>query len=169
MTPQQIVGFGVRLYAIWLVVSSIPYLIAIPGALAQHGLEGAPVAYSLGVIYLVVAIFLWAFPMTVAHKLVPRTQFTEPLRVAAFDAARVGCALLGLWLLIRSGPGLVSLVFRAYVVSGSGPVFSGLTSDQKLDIGIYVLEILIAVVLLVRSASFARFVTRESTVKDSES
>jgi hypothetical protein len=168
MTPQQIVGLGVRLFAIWLAVSGIPYLVAIPGALAQHSLEGVPVAYSVGVAYAVVAALLWFFPMAIAHKLVPRTQFAEPLRVPAFEAARIGCALLGLWLLIRSGPGFVSLVFRAYVVSGSGAVFSGLAPDQKIDIGIYCLELLIAILLLVRSSSFARFITRESVAKEGD-
>jgi hypothetical protein len=151
-----------------MAVASLPYIVSIPTALAESKLEGISVAYSVGVVYAILAVLLWLFPMAVAHKLVPRTQFAEPLRVPAFEAARVGCALLGLWLLIRSGPGLVSLVFRAYVISGSGPVFSGLSPDQKIDVGIYVLEVLIALFLLVGSSSFARFVAREPPAKGDE-
>jgi hypothetical protein len=165
MTPQQIVGLGIRLFAIWLAVRTIPYLVAFQGVPAE---QRPPGAYLVVVAYAIVAVLLWFFPMTIAHKLVPRTQFAEPLRVPAFEAARVGCALLGLWLLTQSGPGLISLVFRGYLVSGSDAIFSGLSADQKVDIGIYSLEILIAILLLARSSSFARFITRESAAKDSD-
>jgi hypothetical protein len=167
MTRQQIVGLGVRLFAIWLAVRAIPYLVAFQAVPAEQSPPAVSV-YLVVVAYTIVAVLLWFFPMTIAHKLVPRTQFAEPLRVPAFEAARVGCALLGLLLLIQSGPGLVSLVFRGYVVSGSDAIFSGLSSDQKVDIGIYSLEILIAILLLARSSSFARFITREAAAKDGD-
>lgn len=51
MTPQQIVAIAVRLMAVWLGVSSIGYLAAIPLALTQHKApEAIPTSYGIGIV-----------------------------------------------------------------------------------------------------------------------
>ena len=156
MTPQQIVGLGVRLFAIWLVLVGLPYVWAIPAALArQHIDSGISVSQFIGIAYFVVAALLWFFPMVIAHRLIPKTSFYNMLRVTHIEAARVGCCLLGLWLLLTSGPALVSYLFRAVLVSGSGPVFGGLNVDQKLDLAFYAVQVVISFILVVRASAIA--------------
>src|SRR6266852_5010506 len=149
MTPQQIVGLGVRLFAIWLVLVGLPYVWAIPAALARQHIDGGmSLSQFIGLGYFVAAALLWFFPMVVAHRLIPRTSFDNVLRVAPLEAASVGCSLLGLWLLLTSGPALVSYLFRAFLVSGSGPLFSSLNVDQKLDLAFYVVQVIISFILV---------------------
>ena len=161
MTPQQIVGLGVRLFAIWLLFVGLPYVWYIPSALAQQPIDGSTsLSIAIGFVYIAVAVLLWFFPMVVAHRLIPRTNFDNVLEVVPIETARVGCCLLGLWLFLTSAPALVSYLFRAFLVSGSGPLYGSLTLDQKLDIGFYLIQVLIASALIFRSSAFASWLMR---------
>jgi hypothetical protein len=164
MTPQQIVGLAVRLFAIWLALVSLQYVWAIPAALAKQNMDGgATFSLFIGLGYIVVAALLWFFPMTVAHRLIPRTSFENVLRVAPTEAARVGSCLLGLWLLLTSGPALVNYLFRAFLVSGTGPVFSSLNVDQRIDLAYYVVQVVISVILIVCAGAIASRIMRPAT------
>ena len=166
MTPQQIVGLGVRLLAIWLAVTSVSYLIAMPSAIEKANLgSGAIVSYLIGALYLLAALLLWLFPMSVAHKLVARTNFDNRLNVPAVEAARVGCCLLGLWILSRTVPYFVSFFFRAYLISGSGSYFNSLTQDAKVDLVSVLVELLIAIALITASGNLARRMTASAGVQ----
>lgn len=68
MTPQQIVGLGIRLLAIWLAITSFQYLVVIPEALESANLSGKSVqAYFIAGLYVGGALLLWLFPMWIAH------------------------------------------------------------------------------------------------------
>ncbi len=141
MTPQQVIGMGVRLFAIWSALMGLQYVSTIPAAMTRAGWESGAPAYLVAIGYLAAALALWHFPMVVAHKLVPRTHDKVEFGPQLFDIARVGCALLGLWLLIRSLPAATSFFFRAYLVSGSGSVFKGMSTEARLDILYYLVEL----------------------------
>jgi hypothetical protein len=47
MTPQQLIGIGVRLFALWLFARSIPYFGAIPTQLAATPIAGTEGASAL--------------------------------------------------------------------------------------------------------------------------
>lgn len=164
MTPQQIVGLGIRLFAIWLFLVGLPYVWYIPSYLARQPIDGSGSgSIVIGFIYIAIAIVLWFFPMVVAHRLIPRTNFDNVLRVAPIEAAKVGCCLLGLWLFLTSAPALVHYLFRAFLVSGSGSLYGSLGLDQKLDIGFYLVQVLISAALVFRSSPLASWLLRSST------
>jgi hypothetical protein len=158
MSPQQIVGMSVRLFAIWLALTGLPYVWAIPAALERQHVDGRLVPEFIGLVLLLVALLLWLFPMVVAHKLVPRTTFNNVLRAPALDAARVGCFVVGLWYFLKSAPALVSFLFRAFLVSGSGSLFGSMDLEQKLDFWFYVIEIAISLFLIARNELIASWV-----------
>jgi hypothetical protein len=163
MTPQQVVGLGVRLFAIWLALIGLPYVVYIPFTLARQHLDfGTTTSYLIGAGFFIVAILLWIFPMVVAHLLIPRTTFDNVLTVSTSEAAKVGCCLLGLWLLIKSGPALVSFLFRGFLVAGEGALFSSLNVDQKLDLAILVVETAIAIFLVTRADTVATLLMRHN-------
>jgi hypothetical protein len=114
-----------------------------------------PVAYGLGASYLVGALLLWFFPMFVAHKLLPRTGHANHLNVQAHDLARVGCALLGLWLFAKAFPTVVWLFFRAFLFVDAGSTFSALPPESKLDVAVAMFELLLGLALVVKSGVFA--------------
>lgn len=156
MTPQQWVGLGVRLFAVWLAVTGLPYLLSIPLVLsAQHVDWGTGMAYAVGSGYVIAAALLWFFPMSVAHRLVPRTRFEGQLQTSRSELAQVGLCLLGVWLLSKYAPALVSFVFRAFLVAGEASVFGSMDAEQKLDLAILVVETVVALALVLRAESIA--------------
>lgn len=166
MTPQQLIGVGVRLFALWLFIRALPYLGSIPGqlmAMSVPGSEGAPaLSYGIGIAYLIGGVLLWFFPMVVAHRLLPRTSHTNTLSFQAHELARVGCGLLGLWLFAIELPALTWFLFRAFLVTGSASSFSTLDGQAKLEVIVAVVELVIAVILITKSEVFARFIAGNS-------
>jgi hypothetical protein len=106
MTPQQIVGMAVRLFAIWLVMIAFQ-LYMITSALEPRLSDGGkPVVYLVAALPAVIAVLLWRFPMFVAHKMVPRTLDTNIRHIPAREATAAGTALIGIWAVIATVPHL---------------------------------------------------------------
>jgi uncharacterized membrane protein len=158
MTPQQFVGLGVRIFAIWLAITGSSYLVAVPFMLKNSGLSYES-AYNnfIAAAYIISAIFLWFFPMTVSQKLIPHTKYDNNISVSALELARVGCCLLGLWFFSHGLFDLVWFLFRADLISSSAPALSVFTGLEKADIAVAVFKILFSVLLIVKSITFARF------------
>jgi len=161
MTPQQLLGAGVRLFAIWLALTSIGYFGSIPAALAASPVDSGSsmtVAYAIGAAYLTGALLLWFFPMFTAHKLLPRTSHSNHINVHGHELARVGCALMGLWLSAKALPTVMWLLFRAFLFVEAGSTFSALPPESKLDVAVALFELLLGTVLIVKSGLFAKAV-----------
>lgn len=162
MTAQQLVGLAVRLFAVWLGLSSITYFTAISQALsASPGDNGAAhsTALAIGGAYVAGAVLLWFFPMLVAHKLLPRTQHTDRLAFQGHELARVGCSLLGLWLLAKALPSLAWFLLRTVIVTkGGSSSFTALTPEDRLDLAVACVECVFALVAIFKSGAFASLV-----------
>jgi hypothetical protein len=160
MTPQQLVGLGVRLFAVWLALTSIGTTSAIWSAqLPERTPKGLGIG--LGVTYLVGAAALWFLPMTVAHRLLPRTSHTNAISAGGFEIARAGTCLLGLWLLVRTLPTAAWYVFKMAAVTSVGPAIDAFNSDAKADMAVIVFQLAVAIVLIVKSDAFARLAVSE--------
>lgn len=92
MTPQQFIGVAVRLFAVWLAIHGIEMLLAGVSLVFVY----IP-TYIASLFYLIVAALLWFFPMAVAHKLLPRTQFENTLKIPLQETVVVACIILGIW------------------------------------------------------------------------
>ena len=162
--PQQVVGMGVRLFAIWLALIGLDKLGGYFTTLARPGWK-EPAEYLLVVplLYWLVAALLWFFPMSVAHRLVPKTRFENVLSFAPLELARVGTALLGLWLLATSMPWLATVLVRvvAFPAPG-GSFFSELSPDERLYLLQETLRIIVGIALVFGSASIAQRVVAET-------
>lgn len=159
MTPQQLIGTGVRLFSIWLALSSIAYFAAVPTALSAAPFgdgTSTTVSYAVGGLYVLVAVILWLFPMSVAHKLLPRTSHTNTLALPGSGLARTGVGLLGLWLVAKALPSVVWVLFRAYLYVEAGSSFSALTPELKLEVSVSTFEVLLGVFIIMQSAALAR-------------
>jgi len=169
MTPQQIVGLGIRLLAIWLAIASFQYFVAIPAALenAQFS-EKSIQAYVVAVIYACAALLLWLFPMWLAHKLLPRTRFENTINLQAAEAARVGCALIGLWFSIQGLLNAVWFLFHAFLMASSQSLFQSLGKDAQLDFIVTVANLAVGLVLIFQAGTFASFVIRPTAAPPNE-
>lgn len=162
MTPQQLVGTAVRLFAIWLTLSSIAYFNFVPTALgaslvAQYG------SFIVGALYLLVGALLWFFPMLIAHSIVPRTAHDNELSVRGHELARVGIALLGLWLAATAFPSVVWVLYRAFLFAEINSSFASLTTDVKLDLAVSITELFIAGLLVAKAGSIVRVTVPATT------
>ncbi len=162
MTPQQIVGLGIRLAALLLAFKSLSYLLFTPLPLLESDVSYHKwMAYLVGFIHLALAIVLWLFPMWIAHKLLPRTQFENRLEIRSLEAARVGCGLIGLFLFCKTLPNLIWYFFSAFLVVGNYSFFSSLNAEAKLDLATSIAQTVFSFFLIARSDVFARLLIRE--------
>jgi len=162
MTPQQVIGLGIRLVSLWLVTNTITYIAFIPSATSSAEVSGqAHAAYWVGGAYLLGAALLWFFPMWIAHRLLPRTKFENKLEMPALEVARVGCSLIGLWIFSHALPVIAWVLLRAFVDSNDQSFFRTLTPGVKLDVAIYLFQIVLSLVLILRSGDFAQLIYRE--------
>jgi hypothetical protein len=161
MTPQQLVGLGVRLFAVWLALNTIGTLAAILTAqLPEEAPKGLGIG--MGVAYLLGAAALWFMPMVVAHRLLPRTSHANAMSAGGFEIARAGSCLLGLWLLIKTLPTLAWYVFKMAAATTAGPAIDAFNSDAKIDMAIIAFQLAIALVLIAKSEAFARLAVSET-------
>lgn len=117
MTSAQIVGLGVRLFAIWLVVSILQHVPNMWQFNVTAGVGNGSTNVVVGVVaalILALAVGLWFFPLTVANRLIPRSSRTDHIHVPVEQAEGVGFSLLGLWILADAIPDLFYWVFMAY-------------------------------------------------------
>lgn len=134
MTPQQIVGMAVRLFSIWLVIVAFQ-TVGIATAMNQQFQNPASLAmYAMPAIPLLFAIGLWMFPMSIAHKLVPKTHDTDVMKMPARDAVAAASAIIGIWVLVISVPQVIA-AFGIFLQGVDNPMFSAYFSfDRKLSL-----------------------------------
>src|SRR5690242_4431258 len=109
MSPHQIIAVAARLLAVWMAVQLPRQLWSLFSVAGFSGAEGMATKVMWVVVVLVnvvVAILLWFFPHTIARRLLI-TSATEPPRPSSSDTwLRMGCALIGLWIVASSFPHL---------------------------------------------------------------
>lgn len=161
MTPQHIVGLGVRLFAVWLVISSIRYLSSVPLYIVSTGdiTEKVYQAYIVAAAYLGAGLLLWFFPLTAAHRLIPGSKLNDKLRIDVMSAAQVGCALLGLWLLTKSLHGVVGNILILYLNQISIRDFE---TYAQVEFWVYIFELVFALFLIFKSRVFATLVLQSA-------
>lgn len=169
MTPQQIVGLGVRLLAVWIAIRSVGVFLQNAGAF--RAMDMADKALNTGVLtawWLAVGVLLWLFPMWIAHKLVPRTRFENKLNIQPMEVARVGCCLLGLWLLSNELGSLIWFLFRGALSPGTSSVIRSFTPEERLQFFALSIQIAFALFLTFGSARFAILALREPKPSEGE-
>jgi hypothetical protein len=169
MTPQQFVGLGVRLFAIWIASENVGFLFSISSSLkAMNQSDKALYAYMMGGWWLLLAILLWFFPMWIAHKLIPRTRFENMLDLHTLEVARVGCGLLGLWLLIVQLRAFLWYFFVGVLSMGNDSFVRSLSQNEKVGLAVAIVQAAFAIALMLFSASFARLLLRAPRAAGSE-
>ena len=110
MTPHQVIAVAVRLFAIWLAIYSARMAPAFYREVTNAGDASGGIAVILISLLVALAVlFLWFFPSTVARTLLDSNS-PPPGGPASPDTwFAIGCALLGLWLMI---PALAALIYN---------------------------------------------------------
>lgn len=159
MTPQQIVGLAVRLFAAWVALAGLSAIGTYFAALSQPGTrDGAAFTLVVPALYFLLAFGLWFFPMAIAHRLVPKTRFDNVLSAQPLELARVGSALIGLWVLATSVPWMGAVLTRVLLFEAANTsYFRSMAADSKFYFVEDVLRIVVGVALVAGSARFAEW------------
>lgn len=121
MRKEEIVGLAVRIFALYLVLTAVTGLGTFI-AFNETGLPGTmPRAAMVAVVAipLALALLLWFFPLTVAHKLLPpMTADAAPTRLGPGEYQVVAFSVLGMWVLAEQLPAMISWIGVAIYVHG---------------------------------------------------
>lgn len=121
MTPQQAVGLASRLFAIWLALGAFQSWMVARAVQADGIPDASWLLYAVPAIDWAAAVLLWFFPLSIAHRLVPRTRFDDRLVLPPQQAVVVACVVLGLCiLLLRALPALAGWLSAAVLHVGAG-------------------------------------------------
>lgn len=170
MTPQQIVGLGLRVFALILISFCIKYLVLLPASMRENLMGSqAYLSYAIGLVGVILALVCWFFPLVIANFLIPRTRFENHINIQPLEVARVGTGLIGLWVLATGMPNFIWLIFLGVISATSGEsAFSTYLPEEKADFVFHFCQFLIAYVLIFKSGLIAEFLIKKSTKKSIE-
>jgi hypothetical protein len=153
MTPHQIVAAAARLFAVWMAIH-------LPGQVYEffaqdfkvHDASLRLVAACIAALEVIVILALWLFPNVIARRLLGPPPSEPPTPSSADTWLRMGCALIGLWLLATSLP---ALILDTYALS-----VSTFDENQSLwhSIVYYVTEVVLGVWLVLGGSGFRQLV-----------
>lgn len=135
MTPQQAVGLASRLFAVWLALASFQSWLVARAVQNKGIVDAAWLAYSVPAIYWLAAVILWFYPMSIAHRLVPRTRFEDRITLPVKQVVLVACIVLGLAVvLVRALPLLAGYLSWAILWIGAGYKLTAAEAHRHLDL-----------------------------------
>jgi len=117
MTPHQTLATTFRLFAIWLFLYYISTTVGTYLQLRKHSPDDTllPLLIGFGSTFIVCGL-LWFFPIALAKKILPNTGSIENNQSNVFDGwFSVGCSLIGVWVLAKALPALVSYITSDYI------------------------------------------------------
>lgn len=156
MTPQQAVGLAGRLFAIWLALGSFQSWAVVRALRSQGVLEAAWVQWSVPAVYWLGAVVLWFFPMSIAHRLLPRTRYEDRIALPAHQAVVVACIVLGFAVvLLRALPALTQWLAVAMLWMGNGRLLSTLDASSHVDLLVGGLQLVAGLFFVFRAHAIA--------------
>lgn len=158
MTPQQIVGLSVRLFSIWLVIFAFQFNGYLSTLSKQPGAEPIALQYWLVGFVVVIAILLWNFPMTVAHKLIPKTHYQNTLHIPAQEVVHVACIIFALWLfLVKLLPALAYYLPLLVYISREKHSIQNYDEFNFMRMAPIVIQFIVAMILTFNARSISKF------------
>jgi len=164
MNFHQIIQLGVRIFSIFIAAESFEYLIKIPSKLEGMGSQNYHyVSYWMGGFYLSVAIFLWIFPSIVSKRIIPKSDQSKTTTLNAFDFARAGSGLIGLWLMATALPSISWFIFRGvtYAMTNES-IVSALDPEDQIRLGYYSVQFVTSILLIAYARKFANIIVSDT-------
>lgn len=133
MTPQQLLGLGLRIASVWIFLLAFQLLTLAELTFSVTAEKISPLWVAISLLPCIPAIFLWFFPMLVAHKLVPCQQAMGKVETIR-DVTAALAVIIGVFAVVKAAPhvfsgicmtiiGAESEMFAGYFESGFGTQF----------------------------------------------
>jgi hypothetical protein len=146
MTPHQVIAVVVRLFAIWVVIYVARTAPAFYHQLTSVNDTGAVITtVVISVVTILLVLLLWFFPRTVARSLLDAKVVAREEPASADTWFAVGCALIGLWLIV---PALSSVIYKLSVLYLAQRDSEIDTTNLGLDLVYFGVEIAFGIWLL---------------------
>jgi hypothetical protein len=156
MTAQQAVGLAGRLFAIWLALGAFQSWAVARALHAEGALDGSWLPYSLPAIYWIAAVMLWFFPLSIAHRLVPRTRFQDRMALPSQQVVVVACVVLGLAvILLRALPALAAYVVTASLWIAAGQPISAMDAEQHVNAWVGAIQLAVGLAFVLKADALA--------------
>lgn len=159
MTPQQAVGLASRLFAVWLALASFQSWLVARAVQNKGIVDAAWLAYSVPAIYWLAAVVLWFYPLSIAHRLVPRTRFEDRITLPVRQVVLVACIVLGLCVvLVRALPLLAGYLSWAILWIGAGYQLSAAEVHRHLDLLEGAMQLAVGLVFVLKAQAVTEHV-----------
>jgi len=156
MTPQHAVGLACRLFAVWLALGSFQSWMLVRAAQADGVASAAWAPYAVPGIYWLVTVALWFFPMSIAHRLLPRTRFDDRIALPVRHALVLACVVLGLVVvLLRALPALAAWAAQALLWVASGVPLSAMDAARHAGLWAGLVELAVGLVFVLKARPIA--------------
>ncbi len=154
MSPHQVVGLAVRLFAIWLAVQGVPYLVV---ASNMPMVGGPTVSYIQGATFAVVALALWLFPMTLAHRLLARVPPDDPISVTSRELLQVALVVTGILLLALKLPALLWYFARWFLIQVNDKYLTETPLEVNAQIIVTAIQVAAGIALIAMPSQVAKW------------
>jgi hypothetical protein len=162
MTPHQLVGLFIRLFAIWLFISGIQ-MIAAGMSLRDSVGYGAGAAYVVSIVLCATALIVWRYPLLIARKLIPAAPNDISNSISAAETATVACIVLGLWTLVgRVLPALIRDLEIIAVYRANYQPLQSLTGRDLSRLIESAVDMAVALILIFKARWIAVYLLRPS-------
>jgi len=163
MNLQQMVALGIRVFAVYAAIHSVKFLVGIPSEIADTNLASdVYISYGFGAVILLMAILLWFFPMTLAHRIIPPALDESRVNVQAFDLVRAGASLIGIWLFASAMPAIIWFLFTGVSSARDNQSFIGVLSpSDKIALAWRVAQVTLSFLFIFKSHLFASIAMRD--------
>lgn len=163
MNKEQLVGLGVRLFAVFIVVYTLRYATSLIGFAMMDPPDYIAASFILliGFSPVLIAILLWRFPLTVASKLIPKIKTSEkPRPLGEMELQVVAFSILGLWVLASAIPHIFYWITYVYRIKNVGFGNIELTPQNIGGIVSTVVELVLGVWLLLGAKGLVGIIRR---------
>lgn len=162
MSREDIVAIAVRLFAVYLLVTSLRTLASVPAVLTGEVTAGTIVVTLVSLVCtLGIIVLLWSFPLTVARKLLPIMKTPRPDVLSDGGMLfQLGIVLIGLWQLAA---GLADVVYWATLLvamRNRDLPFDALRPEQWGSMVGTVAQLVVALALILGSNGLHRLLYR---------
>ena len=146
MTPHQVLAVAVRLFAIWLFLYATSNMAGSYVGAHRYSAPDSLVPLIFGFCVIVsICVALLFFPLFVAKRILP-TPITNDLSPSTYDSwFTVGCSLIGVWVLAKAIPALVSYGLGNYLGKKFWPDSFVVNPDWGLLVSFNVLQLAVGI------------------------
>lgn len=156
MTPQQAVGLACRLFAIWLALGSFQSWMLVRAAQSEGIATAAWLPYAVPGLSWLAAVALWFFPLSIAHRLLPRTRQEDRIALPVRQVLVVACVVLGLVVvLLRALPVLSAWLAEALLWIAMGEPLSAMDPARHAELWAGLMQLAVGLVFVLKAQPLA--------------